>query len=896
MKQLPENLTAGELASGACKEVSHEHGPAVGAEGAASEQLSTTPAAPSQFEAQRAIRDDRELESITSIHRPNPSSAMTCASADGSNGRDRTDRTDHFEAGGDVAGVLRVSTQRSGTRLSSIEPLVHGISGSSDAPASENFEADGDGGLGVPPAGSEEEALSGAPSASALPGAKVPVLPEMHGCNEGFTEPALGSLSLAPLTPALSPRRGEGEAPSSKHQAPLTPALSPRRGEGEAPSSKLQTPKDGVSLVGWTEREIAEGVAKRELFEAWVGLQSAHGMSGNQAAAELGEPHSKFVQWRRAIEREGFAGLLPKRRQCGAKAKFQVEDGAPLTPALSPRRGEGEPARTETVFLPTWFIPAARYFYLLINRTEDQGSAPEAVLRTISLPAVPVGWNQVQVQRFLKRLGLAALPVCPAELRETVLARRREGTAMLPRRVMQQITASAVTVRQHRNPTNAGLDYLQAPGSAVWITTDKGERQAIRGAGHVIEADDASVNFPVCVPWPIGGCPCSDRYGVKVGRFQWLASVDVWSRYILAYNYTARPRGSYRGEDVVSLMRIIARGHGVPHTFRFERGVWESDLVQNAVRAMGANLFTVYSPHQKPFIEGSFNHAWTKLSVHFPDSDIGRFRGETEAANDLLVKCQRGSTDPRAHFPMLSQALAAIDEMIAEKNATPVRDSYGGRWVPSERFEAAEGRQFKEQDANTEWMFSPYAPEVTVRGNIVRTRVGIMEGVTVPFDFGAEGLVDFAGAAVRCYFDPHEPRCFATIVLAQNFNGRRAGEVLCTAPQINEATAAIRLALGWGDDATGTGRVAKAQAAGAMRAEVRAVLGGGRRVARSEERDGVGTVARVEAGAGGACTPCAGSEPARGAVTGPAEDFTAKREQAARELEEFERENEGMFV
>jgi hypothetical protein len=40
-----------------------------------------------------------------------------------------------------------------------------------------------------------------------------------------------------------------------------------------------------------------------------------------------------------------------------------------------------------------WFIPAAKYFNLNLNRTYNSGSVPEAIRRTISLPNVPCGWT-----------------------------------------------------------------------------------------------------------------------------------------------------------------------------------------------------------------------------------------------------------------------------------------------------------------------------------------------------------------------------------------------------------------------------------------------------------------------------------------------------------------------
>jgi hypothetical protein len=796
-----------------------------------------------------------------------------------------------FEAGGGVLGVPRRVVAPASSDLEQLNDATE----DRRAGLTVNAEAVP---LPVQPEGTNSEHGQGFTNTERSRAATLPAIGERddapEGPGTGGNKPLMGNRAANVVPPAIGSIAGNtfngGRIPDAQsaierpaegkdgHPAPAT-ALSGQRSEVRGQRSDLMA---SVSLNGWTEGEIAEATAKRELYEQWVGLQRG-GVSGNQAAKELGEPHSKFCQWRQAIAREGFAGLLPKRRQCGAKPKFTTE---------------GTEDTEEAVVLPQWFIPAARFFYLLSNRTKDRGSVPEALFLTVSLPNLPKGWTKGQTARFLRAINWDSsrgpAPICPDVLRETILARRREGTAMLPRRVMQAITSPSTTVRQHRNPTNAALDFLSAPGSAIWIQSDSGERVAIRDAGHVVESDDATINVPAVVPWPIGGCPVSDRWGVKLGRFQWLVSADVWSRKVCAYSYTARPRSSYRGEDIVSLMRMVARTHGIPENWRFERGAWESDIVKGAVRTMGSNLWTVYSPHQKPFIEGLFNALWTKLSVHFPDSDVGRFRGETEAANDLLVKCQRGSVDPRLHFPMLDTVLAVFDQVIAEKNATPVSDNYGGRWIPDERFAARE--KFRAMDANTEWMFSPAVREATVRGCVVSFAVPVMEGpdgrvISVPFDFSAAGLMEFHGVRVRCYFDPHEPRCAGTIVLAQPHGSRRAGEVVCVAPQVNETTAAIRAALGYGTEGSTGGRTARQQAAAGLRREVRAVVlahgHSGARPQESEFRDGNGGVTRIETG----------GERRLGAADVSQRD-ASHHDRAARraELERFERENQELFV
>jgi hypothetical protein len=589
-----------------------------------------------------------------------------------------------------------------------------------------------------------------------------------------------------------------------------------------------------------TEQELREAQTKAAVCDAFLRLRR-EGYSLRMAATALGRPASFFAGTHSMLtryQRGGVANLAPARSAVAALYKPD---------SLS--------ARIEAL---GWFLPAARFYYLLTNRTWKSGSVPEAVRRTISLPHTPFGWTQRDKDRLVKaiaknqpahatQMDSIGLPSCPEDLREEILGREHNGLPLVTERIARQITVSAAVIRAYRHPTNFALEYLNAPGGMrLFFDAATGERRLAR-ALEIVEGDDATINFPVCVPWTCGGSPCADKFGVMVGRFQWLVFIDVGTSYTLGFGYTARPRSSYRGEDVLSSMRIVCRQHGIPDRWRFERGVWKSKLVSGAVEGMGSHLETVYSPHQKPFIEGLFNVLWTKLSVHFPRAHVGRFQGEHETANDLLVACQRGHKDPRRYFPMLAQVIGAFQEAIAEKNRTPVTTESHGRWVPVERFEAeTAARRPRRLDPATDWIFSPIVREWTVKGMLVGGRLPMFEGLNVPFDFSAPWLSNYSGARVKCFFDPAEPQCRATLCLAESWQGRKAGSELGRADLISSAAGYTRLVMGWGDELDTAG-ARKRQQAAAVRREIRAIAPAGRGASNSEERDGLGAVSRVEA-------------------------------------------------
>ena len=608
--------------------------------------------------------------------------------------------------------------------------------------------------------------------------------------------------------PGVRGADGRGAAPASAH--------------GFIGSARLPQAPDRAEFAGVaTVADHAAGLEVAGVVAEALRMM-AGGYSLRQVAAALGVAASRLSVQMARQARGGAAALRPQRRGAGAAGDL-----------------------TRWIEGLGWFIPAARFFYLLSNRTWCSGSVPEAVRRTISLPGVPDGWKHGDTARLMKALGRAELPACPVELRELILDRQARGSTLVPERIARQISSTPARVRAYRNPTDFALDYLSTPGGMRLVRDVVSGELRLARALEIVEGDDATINFPVWVPWNRGGTKCADRHGCLVGRFQWLVFVDVGTSKVLGYSYTMRPRSSYRAEDVVTGMRVVCRQYGVPHTWRFERGVWKSHLVKGAIERMGSKLDTVYSPHQKPHIEGLFNVLWTKLSVHFPSAHVGRTRGEHEAANDLLTACQSGARDPRRYFPELRQALAAFDAVIREKDQTPVNSEHHGRWIPAERFAAQIAADAPRRlDPESDWMFAPFVREWTVRGMLVGGRVPLFEELSVPFEFSAPWLPDYDGARVACYFDPAEPKCTAQVCLAEAWNGKPAGTVLGPAQQVSTTAGYTRLVMGWGDDPEMAGVAARNEAARAVRREVCATVPHGARV--SEERDGLGNSARIE--------------------------------------------------
>jgi hypothetical protein len=600
------------------------------------------------------------------------------------------------------------------------------------------------------------------------------------------------------------------------------PAAAPARASGSELSPARQiAPRAQVNTdVAWREAEAVAAIC-REFETLLTGGQH----SLRTAAQEVGRPasffsgeNSPYQKWKRG----GLAALLPKERENLAARVMEV---------------------------PGWFIPAARFFYLLANRTINSGSVPEAVRRTISLPNLPFGWTRGHRDRFLETIGMAELPVCPADLREQILARQAAGQTLVTERIAKQIIVSQSVVKHFRSPREWSLANQSAPGSQRRFFNKETCQREIMQPGDWFGGDDATPGIAVCVPCKEVVTPVSQKFGVLLGRFQWLAYHDARTDKLLAWDYVVRPRGSYRAEDILNGMGAVVRTHGVPRKgFQFEGGAWNSKLVRQAIELLNCEHWRTYSPHQKA-IEAIFNKVWTRLAVQFPHADMGRFRNENEANCKLYEACKAGHQDPRRYFPTLDIVVKVFEEEVAEHNSRLIKSSHYGQWVPDDLFaDSVKVSPLRGFSHEMEWIFSPFSAERMVKGMMVSCRVPMFEKFSVPFDFGADWMPEFSGCKVRLHFNPRQPKCRAKVILLENHGAHQAGEILGDAVLISETASHIRYILGWGDDDQRAGYLQRQRVGNFVRRETRGIGAGGRvEYAKSEERDGLDKIYAVEA-------------------------------------------------
>lgn len=469
---------------------------------------------------------------------------------------------------------------------------------------------------------------------------------------------------------------------------------------------------------------------------------------------ETGVSPVEFCRWKKRLAKEQLTLQSPRSELIKALARI-----AP--PGRKPKYAFTE---TEADKLTSHVLQS--------NRTATAGSPQEAT-----------------------RHGIKRGDVGP-ELAATLKQREVDGLPLLTTALRRQIEVGETTTRAHRTPREAWLQYVDSPGSLQITIDEKTGEERMFQPGEAWTIDDATINFCCCVPLERPGDKCWDKFGVMVGRFQFIVIADHRSYFIPGFSYTARPRGSYRAEDLTGTIQIAGRQHGIPRKMFLEHGVSASKLVHETLKKAGIGIHHVKSPHQK-VVELLFNKLWTKLS--FLPGQVGRNMKDDEETNKLLTSCRAGATDPRKHFLMLDQVVKALREAIEDHNGQVIAHSRYGRWTPKDFWADKSASMLRPLDEGCDWMFSPVVTEPrVVHGFKFRHTVKLMDGLSQVFHFGADWLQAFHGATIKAFFNPFLDAP-AKVVLVQDFRGTRAETVLGDAEMIDRHARFNLRKMGYGE-------------------------------------------------------------------------------------------------
>jgi len=420
----------------------------------------------------------------------------------------------------------------------------------------------------------------------------------------------------------------------------------------------------------------------------------------------------------------------------------------------------------------------------------------------------------------------------------------RKSKHCLPRAIRRAIRAADPTVRIYRDADAMRLGGIHAVECMRMVADPDaagGRRRLIGGERQ--SADDGSVNFNVCVPWPRGDDPCSQRYGVRVSRFQLLASIDDAADFCPGWSFTMRAKSSYRDSDVCAFFNWVWGTTIVPERIVLEGGAWQAARTLEFIRASGAVWEDAKGRPRNKLIEGWWNRLWTVLSTR-THGQIGRYRDEMTRENDILLKCHAGTLDPRDYFPSLAEAMTAMEWSITYLNTERIDSAIYGSWVPAELY--AQGLAAHPRPALPDGLEYLAARERELRvvrrdGVLVATAESPI-GTPYAYMFASDDLLAYEGAKVWLHFDPWKSPVVADCTLADNFRDLRAGTVICRgATCLNSAPELIRSANGaWQvqfSDGLEAARMARARASAYTRNELRSVGLDGTRMLRASRDD-----------------------------------------------------------
>lgn len=522
-----------------------------------------------------------------------------------------------------------------------------------------------------------------------------------------------------------------------------------------------------------------------------------------------------------------------------ARSSPSAAAGDPITSAL--RHGvQGDPATGTGLGLDPHETAGAEAIL-----TAARGRPPEVIPTEAEARALLSAYLKTNLTRERGSMTTAARLVaqrkdCSAALREAILREQGQPRAskhQLPRTVKRAMQASPALVTFARNPRNADVMFGHARGV---LRKHWSEERRLR-AGERMSFDDGTINFAVCVPWPWGGCRTSDKFGVKVGRFQFLPANDDASDFVPGFTFAIRPTGAYRAEDVCAAMGRLWRDTVKPDWAVLERGTWESTRVNALVQAAGVGIGRSYAPRQK-LIEGVFNRLWTVLSVM--PGQVGRYRGEMERENKLLAAAQAGTLDPRNAFVDLTVAMAALEEAVRFHNRTPLESKQYGKWIPETRWrEDLTAHPRVGLDPALAYLWAPEVRTWTVRRACIGGMVEQPLGMSLPSHWWAPELLDCESRKVTAHFDPWEQHSPATLTLTEDWptRGWKAGRVLATGVACLEDLPAIArdaadsLAVHCGDGALERAKQMRSSLRSIVLREYRVLAADGSRARRESE-------------------------------------------------------------
>lgn len=416
---------------------------------------------------------------------------------------------------------------------------------------------------------------------------------------------------------------------------------------------------------------------------------------------------------------------------------FRKWQGVLFSDGLGALKDAPRPGRPRTVEVSEADALKLRERYLKSNRGVNVGS--------MTLSA-----------RSLAKEGALAPEVC-----EAILA-PRSSKHTLPRAVTEAMRTPKAVVARYRDSRDGQNNGIYAPG---WLRMSEDGKRRLR-AGERQVWDDASVNVGICVPWPRGGDKCSDRFGVRVARYQLLLGLDCATDHVVGYSFVCRPSDAYGAGDVVRALHGVWQREGfAPSQIVLEGGSWQAQRTLSFLEEAGVKVISAKGRPNQKLVENYFNRLWSVMSIKLPArGQVGRFRGEMHEDQLLWQRVRAGALDPRGVFPTYEEVLEALDASIAYLEEEVVESRLYGIWRPAEAWRSALGSDGRECWAGKNGVKMPQdlwrhaLPEVAActvrRGGTVKVRAVSPFGMPWDYLFAWEEGYRYDGQRVVVRFDP----------------------------------------------------------------------------------------------------------------------------------------------
>ncbi len=268
-------------------------------------------------------------------------------------------------------------------------------------------------------------------------------------------------------------------------------------------------------------------------------------------------------------------------------------------------------------------------------------------------------------------------------------------------------------------------------------------------AGERASVDDATRNVACWIPWPWGGCPCSDKFGVRLGRWQTLIVHDDASSFIPFISSVFRWHQSYNGTDAASVILRAEQQVCQFDLWSIEGGVWQSKL---PLAVLGGRFISAKGRPNQKLVENAIGRLWDIMAGQC--GDVGRYRAEMKVNSDLYNACRRGDKDPRKHFLSYQQGqeqLYTAVEYLCEKR---INSRTYGTWIPKERWEMDLAEAPRPMRCATEdFLVLPVHKDHVVRGGSIKTVHEGPLGVKMTWSFADDWLWQYEGKRVTIHFD-----------------------------------------------------------------------------------------------------------------------------------------------